>query len=839
MFKWILRKAADLSAVSRKRQSLLAAVNDLESEVAFSTDEGLAARARDLRLRVRNGDSTSALIAEAYALVREASKRTLGQRHHDVQILGGIVLQEGRIAEMQTGEGKTLVAALPTFLEALSGNGVHVITANDYLARRDMEVIGRVHRFLGLSVGLIIPGISDLERRAAYACDVTYAVSSEIGFDYLKDNMRFDVSQKVQRGHHFAILDEADSILIDEARTPLIISGPAEDRVDLYSVMDRIVARLGSAHVAVDERTRSAVLTEEGVQTIERLLQDEGLIQENGGLYDLPNADLVEHVGLALKARHIFQRDKDYIVRGDEVLIVDEHTGRGMIGRRYSDGIHQAIEAKEKVTIKPETATLASITYQSLFRMYGKLAGMTGTAMTERDELAEIYGLDVVAIPTHRPVIRKDDPDEIHLTERSKYTAIVKEIVRAHGCGQPVLVGTTSVERSERLAAMLEELGFVRSDAGADPGVGTGRFHVLNAKNHEAEAYIVSQAGLPGAITIATNMAGRGTDIQLGGNAEALIADELGGTLDDPEKSVKADMIRDKVAAMREQVIAVGGLLVIGTERHESRRIDNQLRGRAGRQGDPGRSIFFVSLEDDVVRVHGGDRLKKLARRLGLQEGMAISHPLIARMLERAQKRVEAANFSIRKDLIRYDEVYEGQRSAIYGFRNELASREDVREWLRSAREEVIHDILDRRMPEQSLPEQWDFDGLRTDVSATFGIELKDEQVEDPDAVVELIDQMVGEKLSEVETDLGSQLMRRAEKSVLLACLDRVWHQHMAALDGLKSVIGLRGYGHRNPIEEYRTEAFVMFESMMKEYRIQVSKAAMTIHAVKKALKAA
>ena len=601
----------------RDRQSLVASINDAESVLARHTDDGLAGLAHELRGRAGNGETGNRILIDSFALVREAARRTLGQRHYDVQLIGGMILDEGRIAEMRTGEGKTLVAALPTFLNALSGKGVHVVTVNEYLARRDAELIGQVHRFLGLSVGVIGQGMGEMERRMAYACDVTYGTNSEFGFDYLRDNLKFDMGHMVQRGHHYAIVDEVDSILIDEARTPLIISGPSDDRSGHYIAFDTLVSRLTHAEVAVDEKHRNVILTDQGIESLEILMRNASMLAPEASLYDHGNGTLVHHVNLALRAHHLFRRDKDYIVRNGEVLIVDEHTGRTMIGRRYSEGQHQAIEAKERVAIQPENVTLSSVTYQNLFRMYGKLSGMTGTAMTERDEFEQIYNLSVVPVPTNLPVQRKDEDDEVFLTAQDKYAAIVEAIKDAKGRGQPVLVGTPSVEKSEILARLLEQEGFRQNSfeplVDGDDGTDAERvFQVLNARHHEHEAHIIAQAGLPGAITIATNMAGRGTDIQLGGNAEARIEAELAGMPDGVERTAHEIRIRTEVSRLREKVIAAGGLFVIGAERHESRRIDNQLRGRSGRQGDPGLSRFYVSMEDDVARIFGSEKMRAL-----------------------------------------------------------------------------------------------------------------------------------------------------------------------------------------------------------------------------------
>ena len=631
----------------RQFAARLPAIAALEAEVASLSDEALAARTAQFKAKIADGASLDSLLEPAFATVREAAKRVLGQRHFDVQMIGGMVLHHGRIAEMKTGEGKTLVATLPVYLNALMGKGVHVVTVNDYLARRDAEWMGQVYRFLGLSVGIIVHGLSDEERRAAYACDVTYATNNELGFDYLRDNMKYHLNEMVQRKHHFAIVDEVDSILVDEARTPLIISGAAEDRSDLYNVIDKYIPQLVSEDYELDEKQRAVTLTEQGNEHVEQLLKAAGVMRGEE-LYDAENVTIVHHVNQSLRAHKLFQRDKDYIVKDDQVIIIDEFTGRMMPGRRYSDGLHQALEAKEHVSIQPENRTLASITFQNYFRLYEKLGGMTGTASTEADEFMDIYKLDVMEIPTNVPVSRKDEHDEVYRTAREKNLAIVEMIREATAKGQPVLVGTTSSEKSEQLSAMLHGQKIVHN--------------VLNARYHEQEAAIVAQAGVPGAVTIATNMAGRGTDIQLGGNAQMRIATELGAITDETERAARIDQIRAEIAANKQTVLAAGGLCVIGTERHESRRIDNQLRGRSGRQGDPGRSRFFLSLEDDLMRIFGSERMDKMLKTLGLKEGEAIVHPWINKALEKAQQKVEARNFDIRKNLLKYDDVMNDQR---------------------------------------------------------------------------------------------------------------------------------------------------------------------------------
>ncbi len=809
----------------------VAAINALEAEVSALSDAALRARTDDFRQQIANGRSLDDLVAPAFATVREAAKRTLGQRHFDVQMIGGMVLHEGRIAEMKTGEGKTLVATLPSYLNALAGKGVHVVTVNDYLAKRDSDWMGQIHRFLGLEVGVIVHGLTDDERRRAYAADITYGTNNEYGFDYLRDNMKYDRASMVQRGHGFAIVDEVDSILIDEARTPLIISGPLEDRSDFYNTVDAFVLKLVPEDYEVDEKQRTAAFTEVGNEKLETLLGEAGLLRE-GSLYDIENVSLVHHLQQALKAHNLFQRDKDYIVRGDEVVIIDEFTGRMMPGRRYSDGLHQALEAKEHAAIQPENQTLASITFQNYFRMYGKLAGMTGTASTEADEFMDIYKLEVVEIPTNVGVARVDDDDEVYRSVLEKNRAIVELIRDCKKRGQPVLVGTTSIEKSETLADLLKSQGFRQRDfsvlfdaSHADDEL---VFQVLNARYHEQEAFIIAQAGVPGAVTIATNMAGRGTDIQLGGNAEMRFREELADMPEGPERTERETRIRADIARLKAKALAAGGLYVIGTERHESRRIDNQLRGRSGRQGDPGHSRFFLSLQDDLMRIFGSDRMDGMLQKLGLKDGEAIVHPWINRALEKAQQKVEARNFDIRKNILKYDDVMNDQRRVIFEQRIELMGAEDVGAMVAEMRHEVIDGLVAKHIPENAYPEQWDVEGLAEAVRNTLNQDLpvadwaKEEGIADEEVRERLkaaADVVIANKTERFSPDI----MRQIERAVLLQTLDHLWREHLATLDHLRSAIHLRGYAQRDPLNEYKSEAFALFEALLSNLRTQVT----------------
>ncbi len=784
-------------------------INALEPSFETLDDAAIRAKTDEFRDRLAKGETLDELLPEAFATVREAARRTLGQRHFDVQLLGGIFLHQGAIAEMKTGEGKTLVSTLAAYLNALPGKGVHLVTVNDYLARRDSRWMGQIYEFLGLSVGCIVPGIGEADRRASYAADITYGTNNEFGFDYLRDNMKLSLETMVQRAHNFAIVDEVDSILVDEARTPLIISGPAEGGSELYVAINKLIPALGPDDYEKDDKQRTVTLTEQGTERMQQALAGAGLLKE-GDLYDPQNITLVHHVQEALRAHTIFARDVDYLVKDDKVIIVDEFTGRMMEGRRYSGGLHQALEAKEGVTIQPENQTLASITFQNYFRLYEKLAGMTGTAATEAAEFAEIYKLEVVEIPTHRPMIRADEDDEVYRTGREKNEAIVKEVLAAHAKGQPVLVGTVSIEKSEALATLLKKEKIP--------------FHVLNARYHEQEAFIIAQAGRVGAVTIATNMAGRGTDIQLGGNAEMRVQQELGAEPD----PAKVRAIEAEVSAEGETVKTAGGLYVIGTERHESRRIDNQLRGRSGRQGDPGRSKFFLSLDDDLMRIFGSERMDGMLQKLGLKEGEAIIHPWINKALEKAQEKVEARNFEIRKNLLKFDDVMNDQRKVVYEQRLELMHAEDVSETIADMREEVIDDLVARHIPEKSYAEQWDGAALAADVRRVLAIDapvvewLKEEGIAEAEVRQRLGD-LAERKAAQKIANYGESMIRMAEKSLLLQILDHLWKEHLLQLDHLRQGIHLRGYGQRDPLNEYKREAFALFETMLGRLRETVT----------------
>ncbi|WP_075291482.1 preprotein translocase subunit SecA [Pararhizobium arenae] len=805
------------------------AINALEPEMKALSNEALAAKTVEFRAQLAEGKTLDDLLVPAFAVAREAARRTLGLRPFDVQLIGGMILHERAIAEMKTGEGKTLVATLPVYLNALAGEGVHVVTVNDYLATRDSATMNRIYSFLGLSTGVIVHGLTDDQRRAAYACDITYATNNELGFDYLRDNMKYERGQMVQRGHFFAIVDEVDSILVDEARTPLIISGPLDDRSDLYNRIDSFIPLLTPEDYEIDEKQRSANFSEEGTEKLENLLREAGLLKGES-LYDVENVAIVHHVNNALKAHKLFQRDKDYIVRGDEIVIIDEFTGRMMPGRRYSEGQHQALEAKEKVTIQPENQTLASITFQNYFRMYKKLGGMTGTASTEAEEFGNIYGLEVVEVPTNLPIQRIDEDDEVYRTAEEKYKAILEEIKDAHKRGQPVLVGTTSIEKSELLAELLKKSGFTK-------------FQVLNARYHEQEAYIVSQAGVPGAVTIATNMAGRGTDIQLGGNVDMRLAAELAEIEPGPERDAREAAIREEIQKLKDEALAAGGLYVLATERHESRRIDNQLRGRSGRQGDPGRSKFFLSLQDDLMRIFGSDRMDSMLQKLGLKEGEAIVHPWINKALERAQKKVEARNFDTRKNLLKYDDVLNDQRKVIFEQRIEMMDATDLEETIADMRHEVIEDIVAKRIPEKAYAEQWDVEGLKADVQSQLNLDLPvvewagEEGIDDAD-IRERITAAADAAAADRAERFGPEIMRYVERSVLLQTLDHLWREHIVNLDHLRSVIGFRGYAQRDPLQEYKAEAFELFQALLGNLRQGVTAQMMRVELVREAAEA-
>ncbi len=788
----------------------VAAINALEPEMAALTDEQLRAKTDEFRTAIANGAKLASLLVPAFAVVREAAKRVLGMRHFDVQLVGGMVLHRGMIAEMRTGEGKTLVATLPSYLNALSGKGVHVVTVNDYLARRDSEWMGRIHQFLGLTVGVIVHGLEDHERRAAYACDITYGTNNEYGFDYLRDNMKYSREEMVQRPFNYAIVDEVDSILIDEARTPLIISGPTEDNSSLYISIDRLIPQLKKTDYDLDEKSRNVTLNEEGVRHIEDLLATAGLLERGSGLYDIENVNIVHHVNQALRAHALFKRDSDYIVKDNKVIIIDEFTGRMMEGRRYSEGLHQALEAKEKADIQNENQTLASITFQNYFRLFPKLAGMTGTAMTEAGEFSDIYKLEVIEIPTHVPVARLDHDDQIYRTSDERDKAVVELIKEAHARKQPVLVGTVSIEKSEAFSDRLKREKIPHQ--------------VLNARYHEQEASIISQAGRPGAVTIATNMAGRGTDIMLGGNPDMLIKAVTTDEMSDAEKQKIAERIRAEVTANKEIVRGAGGLFVIGTERHESRRIDNQLRGRSGRQGDPGASRFFLSLQDDLMRIFGSERMDSVLTKLGLKEDEAIVHPWMNKAIERAQTKVEQRNYEIRKTLLKFDDVMNDQRKVIYEQRIELMEAQEVHDTIAEMRSDVDHHLVDFHIPPESYAENWNVSGLHHELLRIYGLDLPviEWAAEEGIAGAEILHRIreATDKLfAEKAASFPPEVFALAEKRILLETLDQLWKDHLLSLDHLRQGINLRAYAQRDPLNEYKQEAFSLFEAMLNHLR--------------------
>ena len=792
---------------------LVAKINALEPEFEKLTDEGIKDKTKALAERARNGESLDDLLPEAFANCREGARRALGLRAFDVQLMGGIFLHQGNIAEMKTGEGKTLVAPFPAYLNALSGKGVHIVTVNDYLARRDAEWMSKVYTALGLTTGVVYPQQPDGEKREAYQADVTYATNNELGFDYLRDNMKSDLKEMAQRPHNFAIVDEVDSILIDEARTPLIISGPSTDRSELYKSVDQIVPNLDDTHYVLDEKQRNVTFTDEGNEAMEKLLHDAGILPEAQSLYDPESTSIVHHATQALKAHKMFTRDKDYIVRDGEVLLIDEFTGRMMVGRRLSDGLHQAIEAKEGLEIKPENVTLASVTFQNYFRLYDKLAGMTGTGTTEAEEFAEIYGLGVVEVPTNRGIARVDEHDAVYRTAKEKFDAIVEEIKVAHAKGQPALVGTTSIEKSEFLSQLLQAEGVPHN--------------VLNARQHEQEAQIIADAGKLGAVTIATNMAGRGTDIQLGGNVEMKVLDALAADPDaDPEEVRKR--MEAEVADEKQRVLEAGGLFVLATERHESRRIDNQLRGRSGRQGDPGRSAFFLSLEDDLMRIFGSERLDKVLSSLGMKDGEAIVHPWVNKSLEKAQAKVEGRNFDIRKHLLKFDDVMNDQRKVIFGQRREIMESKDLSEIVRDMRHQVIDDLVDDCMPAKSYADQWEMERLQAEVQEHLGLTLPitewgEEDGVDDETVRERLEAESDRFMAEKAEAFGDETMRTIEKQVLLQTIDQKWREHLLTLEHLRSVVGFRGYAQRDPLNEYKNESFQLFEGLLDGLRAEVT----------------
>ncbi|GHA48114.1 protein translocase subunit SecA [Amylibacter ulvae] len=831
-------------------------INALEDDFAKLTDAGIAAKTQEFRDRLAGGEKLDALLPEAFANAREAAKRALGLRAYDTQLMGGIFLHQGNIAEMKTGEGKTLVGVFPVYLNALTGRGVHVVTVNDYLATRDAEWMGKVYTALGMTTGVVVPNMPEPDKIAAYAADVTYATNNELGFDYLRDNMKSDLTQMAQRDHYFAIVDEVDSILIDEARTPLIISGPAEDNSELYIQMDKLVPELTEEHYTIDEKSRASNLTDEGNDFVEQRLLGMGVLPEGQSLYDPESTTIVHHINNALRAHVLFKKDKDYIVRDNKVVLIDEFTGRMMAGRRLSEGLHQAIEAKEGAKIEPENVTLASVTFQNYFRLYDKLAGMTGTAQTEAEEFAQIYGLGVVEVPTNRPIARIDEHDAIYRTAIEKYRAIVSEIAIAHAKGQPTLVGTTSIEKSEYLSEMLSNAKTLTEIAtrlrqtannfkkdsekesflnGAEALEKFAKnkdgipHNVLNARFHEQEAQIVADAGKPGAVTIATNMAGRGTDIQLGGNVDMVVNAKLTELGDDADpvqlrKDVQADIAKDKQTALD-----AGGLFVLATERHESRRIDNQLRGRSGRQGDPGRSAFYLSLEDDLMRIFGSERLDSVLGKLGMAEGEAIIHPWVNKSLEKAQAKVEGHNFDIRKQLLKFDDVMNDQRKAIFEQRLEIMKAEDLSEIVKDMRDEVIDDLVDEHIPAKAYADQWNVEGLYGKVLEILGLDLPvvkwaaEEGIDDED-IRERLSEKADEAMAAKTRDIGGDQMRQAEKHFLLQIIDGKWREHLVTLEHLRSVVGMRGYAQRDPLSEYKTEAFELFESMLDSLRTDVTR---------------
>ena len=799
----------------KTKASLVQKINELEKEYEHLSDSELKGKTAEFKDTINKGEGIGKLLVDAFAVVREASKRTLGLRHFDEQILGGIFLHEGSISEMKTGEGKTLTAVLPAYLNALEGKGVHIVTVNDYLAKRDAEWMGEIYNFLGMSVSAVYPGMEEIEKKEAYKADITYATNNELGFDYLRDNMKGNLDDLCQRDHHFAIVDEVDSILIDEARTPLIISGPTEDKSSLYLQIDKVIPQLEDSHYEVEEKSRSANLTDAGNDFVEEILRKEKLLDEKQNLYDPESTSLVHHINQALLAHRLFNKDKEYVVRNNDVVLIDEFTGRMMQGRRLSDGLHQALEAKENVAIQPENITLASVTFQNYFRLYKKLSGMTGTAMTESEEFLEIYKLGVVEIPTNQPVIRKDEDDRVYRTAEEKYEAVIKEIKIAHSKKQPVLVGTTSIEKSELISKMLKKSGVPHN--------------VLNARFHEQEAQIIAEAGVPGVVTIATNMAGRGTDIQLGGNIEnrlKLALEKTGSGNLSPQTEEK---IKQEVTEAKRLVIESGGLFVLATERHESRRIDNQLRGRSGRQGDPGRTVFFLSLEDDLLRIFGSNLLDKMLSKLGLEHGEVISHSMLNKSLAHAQSKVESRNFEIRKNLLKFDDVMNDQRKIIFEQRREIMESNDVSDITKEMRHEVVEGLISDFIPENSYKEQWDLPAFGKFIQEEINLIVPIEKWHDSEDigreeiiqnVIDETDKGIAKKISE----FGLEAIRQIEKQVLLQSVDKSWRDHLLKLDHLRTVVAFRGYAQRDPLNEYKTEAFILFESMLARIRVEVTK---------------
>ena len=812
-------------------------INRLENEYSSLKDEDLRKKTIEFKDRISNGSQLSDLLVEAFTVVREASKRTLGQRHYDVQLIGGMVLNDGGISEMKTGEGKTLVSTLPVYLNSLTGKGVHVITVNDYLAKRDSEWMGQIYKFLGLDVGCLQNDMADTERKIAYNADITYGTNNEFGFDYLRDNMKHDFESMVQRGHNFGIVDEVDSILIDEARTPLIISGPSEVKSEMYNSINKLMPLLVDEDYEIDEKTKSINLSDNGIEHAEELLRTNGILTGQS-LFDIENISIIHHINQAARAHKLFVKNKDYIVKDGKVIIIDEFTGRMMEGRRYSDGLHQAIEAKENCQIQAENQTLASVTFQNYFRLYEKLGGMTGTASTEAEEFMDIYGLPVLEVPTNEAVNRIDENDEIYMTIEEKYDAIIKEIKECNSNLQPILVGTTSIEKSEEIATMLEKLGFKRANYKENEStkIEKNTFSVLNAKYHEQEAKIIEQAGRLGAITIATNMAGRGTDIQLGGNFEAELK-----LLDKSKSNVdkKISALRDRISDEKQKVIEAGGLYVIGTERHESRRIDNQLRGRSGRQGDPGKSKFYLSLQDDLMRIFGSEDMESLLKKFGLKDGEPIVHPWINKALEKAQTKIESRNFDIRKSILQFDDVMNDQRKVVFEQRKDLMDDKEASETIIDMRYEYIEDLVNEYIPENSYPEQWDTQALRNKIKTNLLIDAPVDQWAEEEGIAEdeiitrlkkIIDQIMTIK----EKKYGEEVIRKIEKTVLLQVLDILWREHLSRLEHLRTSVSLRGYGQRDPLNEYKTESFELFQSLLIRLREQVTAHLIRVEIVQK-----
>ena len=798
----------------REAQTAVDSINSLEEKFSLLSDDDISSKTNEFKKRLEDGETIDALLPEAFANCREAAKRALGLRAFDVQLLGGIFLHRGNISEMKTGEGKTLVATFPAYLNALAGKGVHIVTVNDYLAKRDAEWMSKVYTALGMTTGVVYPQQEDEEKLNAYSCDITYATNNELGFDYLRDNMKSSIDQIAQKHHYFAIVDEVDSILVDEARTPLIISGPAQDRSELYIEIDKLIPILKDHHFTIDEKSRNVTFTDEGNDFLELELKERSLLPENQSLYDPESKTVVHHVNQGLRAHKLFTKDKDYIVRDKQVVLIDEFTGRMMSGRRLSEGLHQAIEAKERCDIKPENVTLASVTFQNYFRLYDKLSGMTGTAATEADEFMEIYKLGVLEIPTNKPIARSDEDDRVYRTTKEKYEAIVGEVKEANSKGQPILLGTTSIEKSELLSNLLKKSGV--------------KHNVLNARQHEQEANIVANAGKFGAVTIATNMAGRGTDIQLGGNMEMEILEAL-----EKEPKSNSDLIRktisEKHSKEKERVIEAGGLFVLASERHESRRIDNQLRGRSGRQGDPGKTCFFLSLEDDLMRIFGSERLDKVLSTLGMEEGEAIIHPWVNKSLERAQSKVEARNFDIRKQLLKFDDVMNDQRIAIFEQRLDIMRAEDQTEIVEDMRNDVIDDLVNIHIPPKTYPDQWDLDGLKKALKEGINLDLPiddwaNEEGVDDELLTERIENAANTVMADKTKAFGKEAMQQVEKQLLLQTIDTKWREHLITLEHLRSVVGLRGYAQRDPLNEYKNEAFQLFERLLNGLRYDVTK---------------